>query len=1061
MIFEKIHDQPNLERAWKNVRAKSGRAGIDRIATKDFEKSLCGNLEALSAEIRDGIYKPLPVMVYEDRRQQGKVREIGISAVRDRVVQQAVATVLTPIFEPRFLPCSYAYRPRKSAPRAVMQATACIGSGKRWMLKMDVEKFFDSIDHKIMVGLVEEVASEKPLSKLISRLLKAKIFRQMGLFDNTVGSQQGSGLSPLLSNIYMNPVDKTMWERFGDGYLRYSDDIAVFSEKRDDLDEARELCLNSLVGLKLKINPSKTLVSHVSAGIVYLGFYMDANGKGPDKKSIRQFHDKLEHVKPVRATDRVADRLVEVGQKIRGWYNYYKSVKVVTPPNILSLVALARLSMEIGEVQYARDLVRQHEIFPVKHPELLFHIGELFQALGMRSHAERQYKKALEADPSLTAAKERLGTLDRSEDDVRKTVENMKMVLHRNPNCREGYEQLADCYSKMGLFGFAEKAAQKALEIEDEPVVRASVENIRRRSECNFRPLVFDEKDRETLLETLRGRGDAHARQWVDAKGRCGYMRVERPLNSLDIRSHLAGEETLAVYPVTDRDTVRFMVFDIDVSKRQILLSDESMLPRFRRKTHEDLLRLQSACRSMGMSLLIEDSGYKGRHGWLLFKDEVAAARAILVGTKIMKMAGPPSEDLVWELFPRGKIDRDSCLIKLPLGINRKNNRRCLFLDENGEPFPDQFDALRNTDRADPDALNLFPQTGREPDRQGISYGPKDEILAPGNLKEMVNKCGVLRHLILKARDYNYLTHYERVCLLYTLTFADEQGADFLHRVIGYCLNYDREYTQRHIDRRKASSISCAKIKENFPDLAESTCHCKFVVPARSYPSPVLYALGAEMKKIKAAPTLAEPKPEESKKPEKPVASSTSADSEDSKEMRDATGPDSKQEPARSSGESFLDFKSIFEDEQKSPDSKMDATPGDLPAGGDNRTDESRPRMHGSQPVTKRSMSPSDAKDPAVDGIPGSDRKMVIVPDSNPEPLENAGWALFVEYLWLKRERERIDRRLVSVRDRMEKLYETAGERAFASETGTVRRTDNGDGTLEWNLNLVENKKHR
>ncbi len=616
MIFEKIHDKENLYGAWRHVRGKSKCAGYDQVATRDFGNALPENIDALSAELRDGSYRPLPVVAFTDRSRPGKERELGISAVRDRVVQQAVARVLASVFEPRFLPCSYAYRPKKSAARAVRKAEELIARGCRWMLKMDVEKFFDSMDHRTLIGLVEETVEDKKLSRLLSRLLKAKVFKEMELLENDVGSHQGSGLSPLLSNIYLHPFDRAMWERYQDRYLRYSDDIAVFSEENDDLDRAKQTAKELLAGLKLANNPEKTVISSVSAGISYLGFYMDEDGKGPDKKSIEQFEQRLELIKPVRRTDHIPDRIKEVDAKMHGWYSYYKSVKSLTPQNLLSLVGMVRLAMDAGEIEYARNLLGQHEIFPCSHPDLLFQIGELFLSLGMPSRAAGQYAKALEIDPSMCAAKNRIDDLKQDQGNVRRTIENVKTVLHKDPGYRDGYRKLADCYSRMGLYGFAEKAAQKVLEIRDEPQARKSVENIRLQSRQNLQDLSFDEDHLENFLETLRGRGDSHARQWVDENGRCAYIRVERPMNIDDVRRHLAGEDTLAVYPVTVRDTVEFIVFDVDVSKRKILVSDASLLPRFREKTHEDILRIKRVCESMGLSMIVEDSGYKGRHGW-------------------------------------------------------------------------------------------------------------------------------------------------------------------------------------------------------------------------------------------------------------------------------------------------------------------------------------------------------------------------------------------------------------------------------------------------------------
>ncbi|RJQ63775.1 MAG: hypothetical protein C4530_03035 [Desulfobacteraceae bacterium] len=232
MIFEKVYDTENLRAAWDKVRANNAAPGIDRVTCKDFEKSLLHNLQVLQRQIRDESYKPLPVVVFKDKRVKKEGRTIGISAVRDKVVQQAVVQTLTPHCEPIFLPCSYAYRPKKSALSAVKNANRLITSGNLWSLQIDVKEFFDRMDHMILLDLVRRIAGEKPIIQLVSRLTKARIFKEMGFFDNVSGSHQGSGLSPLLSNIYLHPLDKIMWSRYKDRYLRYSDDIAYLPWKR-------------------------------------------------------------------------------------------------------------------------------------------------------------------------------------------------------------------------------------------------------------------------------------------------------------------------------------------------------------------------------------------------------------------------------------------------------------------------------------------------------------------------------------------------------------------------------------------------------------------------------------------------------------------------------------------------------------------------------------------------------------------------------------------------------------------------------------------------------------
>ena len=1005
MIFEKIHDRQNLEAAWRHVRSKNPQPGIDRVRAADFEKHLDANLAALQKEIMTGVYQPRPVMAYQNRRGKGPGRTVGISTLRDRVVQQAAVDAMTPVFEPTFLPCSFAYRRKKSAHAAVKMAERRIKAGGAWVAQMDVAHFFDSIDHAILLKAIRETADEKPLLRLIARLLQAKIFKQMGLFDVTVGSQQGSGLSPLLSNIYLGPLDKAMWKAFQSDYLRYSDDVTVFSTDQDRLKTARTLVENELASLKLTLNREKTRVTHISAGFVYLGFYMDARGKGPGKKSIEHLEEKLKGLAPLRRNDILKKRLDDVMVRVRGWRNYYQSVQAVTPPNLLSLVSLAKLAHESGETKYARELIRQHEIFSHNHPEMSVHIGDLFREFGMGPQAAREYARALELDPSLSSAKDRVRSLSKQSDNDHTTIENLKKVLHHNPHYREGYERLAEQYATMGLYGFAEKAARRALDLDDSRESGESAERIVTASRRQCEPLAYNEGGLSAFLNLFKGRSDAHARQWVDERGRAGFLRVERPIKEADVKKHLDGVETLAVYPVTENDAVRFIIFDVDVAKRAILTADEARVARLVEKTHGDILRIKSVCRELGMPFYIEDSGYKGRHGWVFFDRELNAAKSILLGQEILKRAGGPSDDLVWEMFPHGKIDRHQCLMKLPLGVNRKNNRRCVFLEDDGLPVADPFSMLQAIRKFGENYVQTDAVEARAKPREDIEVGKKGEIEAPDGVREMVNGCGVLKHLVLKARDTSYLTHYERICLLYTITFAGDAGNDFLHQVMRLCMNYNHQCTQRYIDRRKESPISCAKIMENFSDLGERFCGCKFNVPPRGYPSPVLYILEAEMEKTSLPESFSRENPSPADKPG----------------GKDAPGPEENQ---------LLDFEDIFSDETANGPAK-------------NGSDDPVPLWESS--VEQDAMASPAEPEPAPPGLTSLNDEHAGVDPSD-------GWTLFLEYLRLRQEQQRVAHDLDRATRALERYFELLGKDVLETQTGCVRKIESEGGAFRWEL---------
>ncbi len=1060
MIFEQIYDSENLRKAWDRVPRKSP-AGIDRVTCDMFTKNLSTHLHTLQRQLKEGTYQPMPVVVFDKNKKKHSTRLIGISTVRDKVVQQAVLQVIGPVFDRMFLPCTFAYRPGKSALAAVKNAGQCIEKGNLWVLQMDVANFFDSMDHGLLTDLLRRVVDEKPFLRLLSRLLKAKIFKEMGLFDTVAGTQQGSGLSPLLSNIYLHPLDMFMWQRFRENYIRYSDDITVFADEREKLEEMRELLVQGLTEMKLRENSEKTTIRHVSSGIVYLGYCMDTKGRGPDKKSVEHLQNRLRNFDRVRKTDDVADKKKEIRRIIRGWYNYYHTLRPVEPPNILSLLVLAELADECKDSSLSRDLLKKSPQFRHNHPDIAFQLGEMFTSHGMQHQAMREYARTLEISPEDERAKGKVRSMQENEGDIHEAIKKTQLLLHHNPHYLEGYQKLIRYYNELGLFGFAEKAHEKALEIDAESAGHLSGEK-----DSVFMPdlsAAFDYRriDAELFLSVFKGRAGIHAKQWVDERGKWGFNRVDRPMKKKDVMSHLQGETTLGVYPVNAEDHVHFIVFDVDTAKRRILESDAGDLENFRKKSHEDILRIKNACQETGIRMYTEDSGYKGRHGWVFFTRPCAASAALRLGQEIMKKAGGPSEGMIWELFPMGKSDRHNSIIKLPLGINRKNKRRCLFLSDAGEPIMDQGLFLKTLTYNDLEKIKGFSADENPAEENTEKLFPD---LSAG-LQKMVQKCKFVNLLIRKVRETHYLNHYERMCLLYTLSFAGEEGTRFLHRVIAYCINYSQDITQKHIDRRKSSPISCAKIGEYFPDLAKSLpCNCRFTLPPGSYPSPVLYLLAAELEQAVSNPF--DYSAEQETVPEIPEKEPTE---------EEIPAPEKSAEPR------LLDFDLLFHscgegkaESKKDPGEKLfsETLPvpkADVRTEAENRLPDRDEKTAAQAPEHMingsllKEAKEEKAKIPS-DAAPGR-KQAAASPENNPPPLpkipENRKgesslpvWEHALKLMKLTANRRRLEDEIAFEQKKMKQFFSNRKTDEIRTSFGSIRRRKNKKGETEISVNI-------
>lgn len=228
-LLERILDRGNLNRAYKRVKANKGAPGIDGMTVEDALGWLREHREELLESIRGGKYKPQPVRRKEIPKPDGGMRQLGIPTVIDRVIQQAIAQQLTPIFEPLFSDNSFGYRPRKSAQMAILKVKEYAEQGYKYAVLIDLSKYFDTLNHELLMNMVREQVQDRRVTELIKRYLKSGVMENGLLVKTEEGSPQGGPLSPLLANIYLNKFDQEIGGR-GVPVIRYADDIVVLAK---------------------------------------------------------------------------------------------------------------------------------------------------------------------------------------------------------------------------------------------------------------------------------------------------------------------------------------------------------------------------------------------------------------------------------------------------------------------------------------------------------------------------------------------------------------------------------------------------------------------------------------------------------------------------------------------------------------------------------------------------------------------------------------------------------------------------------------------------------------
>jgi len=326
-LLEEILQNDNLNKAYKKVKSNKGSGGVDGMNVEELLTYLQKHGRRLNQQILDGKYRPNPVRRVEiPKEEKGKFRRLGIPTVVDRVYQQAIAQVLSPIFEKQFSKNSFGFRPKRGAHNALKQCQENANDGYVFVVDMDLEKFFDNVCQSKLIEVLSRTIKDGRVISLIHKYMNAGVVSN-GLFEKTdIGVPQGGPLSPLLSNIMLNELDKEL-ERRGHRFVRYADDLMIFCKSKKSAERTLNNILPYIEGkLFLKVNREKTCVAHISK-VKYLG-YTFYNHKGirfrVHSKSVEKMKNKLRELTDRNNAWSNEYRIQKLQQFIRGWVNYFK-----------------------------------------------------------------------------------------------------------------------------------------------------------------------------------------------------------------------------------------------------------------------------------------------------------------------------------------------------------------------------------------------------------------------------------------------------------------------------------------------------------------------------------------------------------------------------------------------------------------------------------------------------------------------------------------------------------------------------------------------------------------
>ncbi len=326
-VWEAVFTRENLQTALKRVESNKGAAGIDGMEVQELSGFLKEHWLEVREALESGMYRPSPVRRVEIPKPDGGMRQLGIPTVTDRLIQQAIAQVLTPLFEEEFSEYSYGFRPGRSAHQAVQQAQAYIREGYDWVVDIDLEKFFDRVNHDMLMVRVARTVKDKRVLKLIRAYLESGVMTNGVVRETEEGTPQGGPLSPLLSNIMLNDLDQEL-EKRGHKFVRYADDCNIYVKTQ----RAGERVLESVKQylekkLKLKVNPKKSKVERANRA-QFLGFsFFKRKGEvfiRLAKRTKERFMEKIRVLTRRTRSGKLEDILREINRYLKGWIAYFR-----------------------------------------------------------------------------------------------------------------------------------------------------------------------------------------------------------------------------------------------------------------------------------------------------------------------------------------------------------------------------------------------------------------------------------------------------------------------------------------------------------------------------------------------------------------------------------------------------------------------------------------------------------------------------------------------------------------------------------------------------------------
>ena len=325
-LIDKVWNPANLQSAFRKVKSNGGAAGVDRVTVKDFEKRLEENLNKVAEQLRTGTYQPQPIRrVWIPKPGSSETRPLGIPTVRDRVVQAALRQVVEPIFEREFAEHSYGFRPQRGAKDALRRVQQLLDQGYHWIVDADLRRYFDTIPQAPMLARVREKVADGRVLDLITAFLQQPVMETDELWTPQEGTPQGAVISPLLANLYLNPLDHLMVQH-GVEMVRYADDFVLLCRSEKEARQALAWVQEWTASAGLTLHPEKTRIVDATqpGGFDFLGYHFERGFRWPRKKSLKKMQDTIREKTGRTNGQSLRVAVEDLNATLQGWFQYFQ-----------------------------------------------------------------------------------------------------------------------------------------------------------------------------------------------------------------------------------------------------------------------------------------------------------------------------------------------------------------------------------------------------------------------------------------------------------------------------------------------------------------------------------------------------------------------------------------------------------------------------------------------------------------------------------------------------------------------------------------------------------------